>query len=60
LVSGVTGLVLLTTKDTVAIDTPAARATSRMVAIVVLRSPARIQRCIDVIWLKQQTLPQLS
>jgi hypothetical protein len=31
-------LVLLTTKDTVAIDTPAARATSRIVAIPALRS----------------------
>jgi hypothetical protein len=37
---GVTRLELLTTKDTVAIDTPAASATSRMVvAIARLRSP---------------------
>ena len=62
LVAGVNGLVLLTTKDTVAIDTPAACATSRMVAIPV---PPIAQPKIGTDLLtrsggEQHTLPQLG
>ena len=43
-VSGATGLELLTTNDTVAIETPAASATSRMVVAIAPHLPHQVVR----------------